>query len=125
MLRSIIVAISLLAVGACSRSHPKTPPGPSAAAVAEANQIFATRCTPCHGATGHGDGQASATLNPHPRNFTDKTWQASVTDEHIQKIVQYGGAAVGKSPNMPANPDLQSKPDVVAALAQKVRGFGK
>ena len=62
--------------------------------------------------------------DPHPRNFHDKAWHQSVTDEHIEKIIQYGGSAVGKSPAMPANPDLTSKPDVVAALRKKIRGFG-
>ena len=32
--------------------------------------IFAQQCVSCHGANGHGDGAASATLNPKPRNFT-------------------------------------------------------
>jgi len=37
----------------------------------------------------------------------------------------YGGAAVGKSLQMVANPDLQAKPGVVAALREIVRTFGK
>jgi hypothetical protein len=32
---------------------------------------------------------------------------------------------VGKSPAMPANPDLMSKPAVVEALRALVRGFGQ
>jgi hypothetical protein len=40
-----------------------------------------------------------------------------VTDEHLEKIVMYGGAAVGKSPSMPGNPDLMSKPEVVRGCA--------
>lgn len=89
----------------------------------EAQQIFATRCTPCHGATGSGDGAASASLNPHPRNFHDPAWQAATPDANIERIIQYGGASVGKSPAMPANPDLTSKPLVVSALRQLIRGF--
>lgn len=87
----------------------------------EAEQIFSTRCAACHGEHGKGDGPASAGLDPHPRNFTDPAWQKSVTDEHIEKIIQFGGAAVGKSPAMPANPDLQAKPAVVAGLREHVR----
>ena len=60
-----------------------------------------------------------------PRNFSDPAWQKSVTDEHIETIIKYGGAAVGKSPAMPANPDLNSKPQVVTELRLIVRGFGK
>lgn len=97
----------------------------SAAATQEATQIFATRCTPCHGPQGKGDGAISANLTPRPRNFTDSAWQGTVTDDHIEKIIQYGGAAVGKSPAMPANPDLQAKPEVVRALAQHIRSFGR
>jgi mono/diheme cytochrome c family protein len=92
---------------------------------AEAQEIFATRCTPCHGSTGGGDGPASAGLTPPPRNFHDKAWQSAVTDDHIEQIIQYGGAAVGKSPAMPSNPDLMNKPEVVAALRQYVRSLGK
>ncbi len=102
-----------------------TPPPSSEAARAEAQEIFATRCTPCHGATGGGDGPASAGLTPPPRNFHDKAWQSTVTDEHIEQIIQYGGAAVGKSPAMPSNPDLTSKPEVVAALREHIRSLGK
>lgn len=96
----------------------------SAAAEQEARQIFATRCVPCHGESGQGDGAASASLNPRPRDFTDAEWQSSVDDAHIERIIQYGGAAVGKSPAMPANPDLQSKPEVVEALRAYIRGLG-
>jgi len=120
---------------ACGKSGgsaaPSANPAPTAPAeapagdpAAVAKNIFETRCTPCHGPQGRGDGTASAALNPKPRNFHDKTWQGSVTDEHIQTIIQTGGAAVGKSPAMPNNPDLVDKPEVVSALKDIVRTFG-
>lgn len=93
-------------------------------AVAKADEIYVQRCTPCHGEKGHGDGSASSTLNPKPRNFGDADWQKSVTDDHIVKIIKMGGAAVGKSAAMPSNPDLMNSNQVVAALKNKVRGFG-
>jgi mono/diheme cytochrome c family protein len=118
--------LAALALVACSRHTPPAGSAPAAsldpATLQQADDIFKNRCTPCHGPNGRGDGPASASLDPHPRNFTDKTWQKAVTDEHIAQILQYGGAAVGKSPNMPPNPDLQGKP-VVQALVKKVRGF--
>lgn len=91
----------------------------------EAEQVFASRCATCHGTTGEGNGPGAANLNPKPRNYHDVKWQASVTDESIEKTIVYGGAAVGKSPQMVPNPDLMSKPAVVAALREKVRGFAK
>jgi mono/diheme cytochrome c family protein len=106
-------------------------PAPAAAApsaaddAAAAKEVFATRCTPCHGAQGAGDGAASAGLTPKPRNFTDPEWQKGVTDEHIEKIVVYGGSAVGKSPAMPPNPDLDAKQGVVKALRAHIRSLKK
>ncbi len=95
------------------------------AAQAEAQQIFQTRCLTCHGPEGAGDGPGSAALNPKPRNFQDASWQASVTNDHIEKIILEGGGAVGKSPIMPANPDLVTKPEVVKALRIHVRSLKK
>jgi mono/diheme cytochrome c family protein len=99
--------------------------GGDAAATAEATKIFTERCVTCHGPNGAGDGPASAGLTPKPRNFTLAEWQKSVTDEHIEQIIQYGGPAVGLSAAMPANPDLMSKPAVVTALRQHVRSLAK
>jgi hypothetical protein len=132
MMRMALATLALAAVGACSKDDEEA----QAAKVlnvaqvtqqdrAEAQQIFANRCTPCHGPSGGGDGPASASLSPHPRNFHDATWQKSVDTEHITKIIRFGGAAVGKSPAMPANPDLNEKGAVVAALTARVRSFGK
>lgn len=90
-----------------------------------AREIFATRCATCHGATGQGDGPGSTALDPKPRNFQDAEWQASVTDEHIANIIQYGGAAVGRSPTMPGNPDLTNRPEVVAGLVRHIRSLSQ
>jgi mono/diheme cytochrome c family protein len=114
-------------VPAAPAPAPASAPAPVAksgeAIDAEATQIFETRCYTCHGMKGMGDGPGSAGLTPKPRNFTDPTWQASVTDDHINKIIRYGGAAVGRSPMMPGNPDLIAKPEIVAALVQHVRSL--
>jgi mono/diheme cytochrome c family protein len=100
-------------------------PAPAADPVAAANEVFATRCALCHGPDGRGDGPGSAALDPKPRNYHDEAWQASVTDDQIRKTILEGGAAVGKSPVMPAHPDLASNPQVLAALIAKIRGLGK
>lgn len=97
---------------------------PSAAQQA-ARQLFDTQCAMCHGPEGRGNGPASASLNPPPRNYSDKAWQASVADEDLRKIIVEGGVGVGKSPTMPGNPQLKDKPEVVDALVAMIRGFGK
>jgi mono/diheme cytochrome c family protein len=132
----LAVAAGALLVLACgpdskeSTPAAETAPGASGEAIpaateAQAEQIFASRCATCHGPEGGGDGPASAGLDPKPRNFQDPAWQKSVTDEHIETIIMYGGAAVGRSPAMPANPDLTSKPEVVAALREHVRSLAR
>lgn len=100
-------------------------PAPSAEATAEAKQLYSTVCTSCHGAAGKGDGAAAPALNPKPRDFTTKDWQKATKDDQIDKVILEGGAAVGKSPTMPGNPQLKSKPEVVAALRALIRSFGK
>jgi mono/diheme cytochrome c family protein len=90
---------------------------------AEARSLFKARCVVCHGESGKGDGPGAAALNPKPRDYSDAAWQASVTDEQIKKTILFGGAAIGKSPNMPGNPDLEAKPAVVDELVKRVRSF--
>lgn len=94
------------------------------AAAGGASELFASRCTPCHGTSGKGDGPAAAALNPKPRDYTNKEWQASITDEQLKKVIVAGGAAVGKSPAMPPNPDLEGKPEL-DGLVSVVRSFAK
>lgn len=97
--------------------------GTTAVGEQKARDLFQSLCSTCHGSSGHGDGPGAAAINPKPRSFADVAWQDSVTDEHIQKVIVFGGAAVGKSPFMPAQPDLKGQQDVLAALTRIVRGF--
>jgi len=91
----------------------------------KAEQIYKGRCVTCHGESGHGDGPGATALTAKPASFATADWQQSVTDEHIEQIIKFGGAAVGKSPSMPGNPDLKSQGEVVKALRAYVRGLGK
>lgn len=129
----VTLAAALLIAGCGSeRASGEPAPTPTASTqpaaaggevAAKAKQVFEQRCTVCHGSTGQGDGVASANLDPKPRQYSDTKWQASVTDEYIEKIIKFGGAAVGKSAAMPNNPDLD--PAVVTALKDIVRSFDK
>lgn len=52
--------------------------------------IYDERCAFCHGATGKGDGPASAALSPPPRDFTRAAYW-SVTDQtRLRDIIQNG-----------------------------------
>jgi cytochrome c5 len=131
--RSLAPSLLLLLV-ACGGAGPSpgTPGTPAAKpavkndapiAAAEAKTLFDSLCFTCHGLSGHGDGPGAAALNPKPRSFVDAAWQASVTDEHIKKVIVFGGAAVGKSPMMVAQPQLKGNEAVLNGLLQIVRGF--
>lgn len=132
----IVAAVTLVGLAACSKSsapESTTTTASSAPAatgggkidVAQAKEMFNSRCATCHGTDGTGSGPAAAALNPKPRNYHDKEWQKKVTDDDLRKTITLGGAAVGKSPIMPASPDLDSKPEVVDGLIQIIREFGK
>jgi hypothetical protein len=127
---SVVLSFSFLA--ACGGGGPGTATTtPAAAPVAkatsagdkQATELFESLCFTCHGLTGHGDGPGAGALNPKPRSFADEAWQASVDDEHIKKTIVFGGAAVAKSPMMPAQPQLKGKTEVLDALVRIVRGF--
>lgn len=62
---------------------------------------FQQLCASCHGATGKGDGAASAALNPKPRNLADAAYMKTRTDADLKKVIMEGGSAVGKSASMP------------------------
>jgi cytochrome c553 len=107
-------------------SHPMhAAAGGMTAAQQQAHAMFTSLCATCHGLDGKGDGPAAASLNPKPRNYTDPAWQASVTDEQIKNTIVLGGAGVGKSPMMPAQPQLKNQPQVLDELVKIIRGFGK
>ncbi len=96
---------------------------PAATGEKEARALFDSLCFTCHGSSGHGDGPGAAALDPKPRSFADVAWQDSVNDEQITKTIVFGGAAVGKSPMMPAQPQLKGQTETLAALVKIVRGF--
>lgn len=83
------------------------------------NQI----CASCHGPSGKGDGPVAAALDPKPRNLSDPKYVSTLSDEQIFKTVKEGGAAVGKSPLMPAWSSVLSDSDiwnVIAYLRQDI-----
>lgn len=115
----------LLAAAGCSRSPARRASLPPGVVPQQSRDVFAQRCANCHGDDGRGDGPFARALYPRPRNYTDRAWQASVTDDQIAAVIVDGGASAGKSAQMPANPDLASKPDVVEGLVRIVRSYGR
>jgi mono/diheme cytochrome c family protein len=104
---------------------PAPPPRPAAspAMLAQGRRIYEQRCTLCHGDSGAADGVGARRVTPEPQHLDAVIWQASVSDDEIAKAILEGGAAVSRSPMMPANRDLKNKPDVVKALVAYVRSL--
>jgi len=128
--------LCILAASACNKSEPApqvtpeptapapaAPAAPAPTAALDPQEVFKTRCVMCHGESGKGDGAAAAALNPKPRDYTDAAWQKATSDEQIKATIAQGGAAVGKSPLMPGQPDLADKPEVLDGLVKIIRGF--
>jgi cytochrome c553 len=113
------LAVVALAVGCRSRDRQTTQ------ARAQAEHIWKTRCVECHGPSGRGDGVKVPQLKNKPRDFADRDWQRSEEDEELAAVIVGGGVVEGYGEDMPANPDLASRPEVVAELVKIVRSFGQ
>lgn len=100
----------------------KTKP-PTAASLELGKTLYAQRCVLCHGDAGAADGVGARRLQPRPQHLNDVIWQGAVDDNDIKKAILEGGAAVSRSPMMPANPDLKKKPKSVQALVDYVRAL--
>jgi mono/diheme cytochrome c family protein len=87
-----------------------TPEPGTTTAVADGSQIYAERCALCHGAEGKGDGPASASLNPKPRNHTDGSYMNARSDEELLGVIREGKGA------MPAWKSVLSEEEMVAVL---------
>jgi len=79
-------------------------------------KLYQTRCAPCHGPDGKAATPTAQALNPKPRDHTDGAYVNQLSHEHLVKVIKNGGPAVGKSPIMPPNPDLndQQIDDIIA-----------
>jgi high-affinity iron transporter len=54
----------------------RPPVTPTVDSLHRGQELFAQNCAVCHGASGAGDGPATAALNPAPANFLDRKHSA-------------------------------------------------
>lgn len=64
--------------------------------------LFDQYCAICHGSSGEGDGFNAFNLEPRPRDFTDSSYMAALSDERLEETIAQGGRGAGKSVAMPA-----------------------
>lgn len=119
---SMVLVVLAAVWGGCGSKEEAAAPKQEGLITPAAREVYTQRCAVCHGESGKGNGPGAATLQPKPRDYSDVAWQNSVKDEDIRKTILYGGAAVGKSPAMPAQTDLDGKPELDGLVAI-VRSF--
>ncbi len=121
-------AIPLLAIGRVpggGASGPFIAPGAMAETAKEsapptpAEEVFATHCATCHGATGKGDGPASYLLFPKPRDFTSGVYrfkstydQAPPTKADVERNIRNGIARTA----MPAFNSILSDGEIASLI---------
>ena len=64
--------------------------------------LYTKYCAVCHGKEGKGDGFNAFNLDPRPRDFSDSTYMAALSDAQILQTINGGGRSVNKSPLMPS-----------------------
>jgi mono/diheme cytochrome c family protein len=92
----VIATASLMALPQAKKGAPEAKSGGNAAAKAMKNPVktspqsieagqkaYQTACTPCHGATGKGDGSVAGNLKVKPSNLVDDKWDHGSTDGEI------------------------------------------
>lgn len=84
---------------------------------AKGKEKYDSVCATCHGPTGKGDGVAAAALDPKPRDLSDASYVSGLTNEYMTKVIKGGGAAVGKSPIMPAWEGILTPDDIQNVIA--------
>lgn len=120
MLAATIVAAGACAGGGGSSTDSRDPNAPvshpvDAAVLENGKAVYLRNCAPCHGEAGHGDGPASATLNPKPRDHSNGEYMDALTDQKIADTIRMGGVISGY-PNMPSSPHIRGD-DMVALIA--------
>ena len=94
------------------------------ASVDRGKVIYKEYCSQCHGATGKGDGPAASGLDPKPAIHANIPFEKLPT-EYLYNVINHGGAAMGKSPNMPywrLTFGQQGVADVMAYLKATFKG---
>src|SRR5262245_41818524 len=99
-LRAVIGYLMVQGVPDFTYYEPWTGPEFGKASAGRGKVIYKEYCMQCHGATGKGDGPAASTLEPKPAIHANIAFD-QVPTEYLYNVINYGGAAVGKSSNMP------------------------
>ncbi len=123
-LRAVIGFLMVQGVKDFKYYEPWTSPEFGMASVDRGKVIYKEYCSQCHGATGKGDGPAASGLEPKPAIHANIPFD-KVPIDYLYNVINHGGAAMGKSPNMPywgLTIGQQGVADVMAYLKATFKG---
>lgn len=123
-LRAVIGFLMVQGVKDFKYYEPWTSQEFGAANVDRGKVIYKEYCSQCHGATGKGDGPGASGLIPKPAIHANIPFD-KLPMEYLYNVVNHGGAAMGKSPNMPywnLTIGQQGVADVIAYMRATFKG---
>ncbi|MDH4327218.1 MAG: c-type cytochrome [Nitrospira sp.] len=123
-LRAVIGYLMVQGVPDFKYYEPWTSAEFAAADTGRGKVLYKEYCSQCHGATGKGDGPAASGLEPKPAVHANIPFE-KLPIEYLYNVVNHGGPAVGKSPNMPywnLTIGQQGVADVIAYLKAAFKG---
>ena len=123
-LRAVVGFLAVQGVNDFTYYEPWTSPEFANASVDRGKVLYKEYCAQCHGFTGKGDGPASSGLEPKPAIHANIPFDKLPMD-YLYNVINHGGVAVGKSPNMPywgLTIGQQGVADVIAYLQATFKG---
>ena len=99
-LRAVIGFLMVQGVKDFTYYEPWTSPEFGMASEDRGREMYKEYCSQCHGATGKGDGPAAFGLEPKLAIHANIPFE-NLPIEYLYNVINHGGPAVGKSPNMP------------------------
>lgn len=104
-------------------------PKPSEELIESAEKLYQARCAHCHGRLADGTGVLRKNMRPRPRNLRVRGWFERVEyakrTELLKQVIVGGGPALGLSPLMPPQPDLEERPELLYALIYHLAAYHK
>jgi mono/diheme cytochrome c family protein len=99
-LRAVIGYLMVQGVPDFKYYEPWTSAEFAAADAGRGKVLYKEYCAQCHGLTGKGDGPAASGLEPKPAIHANMPFE-KLPMEYLYNVINHGGPAIGKSPNMP------------------------
>jgi mono/diheme cytochrome c family protein len=123
-LRAVIGYLMVQGVPDFKYYEPWTSTEFASADVGRGKVLYKEYCAQCHGLTGKGDGPAASGLEPKPAIHANIPFD-KLPMEYLYNVINHGGPAIGKSPNMPywnLTIGQQGVADVIAYLKVTFKG---